>query len=291
MKQNLKYSNQYSKFFKEEHGSVTLFVLIAMIFFLIVTISIYVNSQSKLQAQNAEIEQIKKNYEKNNYSEYLENTYNDLTQNTPIIKFSFDGGEYAMPTIGKAKIATKISIENQNPNITITEIHYQWSKSSDEKPTTWAGTINNNDLVEKNDCEKTSYYLWIKTVDNNGVETITVSEPFVIKEANITFDYIKTITAPTLNVNINFDSILTTAYKSGIGKTQTTAKNNRKQLNVSNNIGKIGLEENNYIYAEATDVMGNLVYKTEEITNIDNEGPIINVNPDGGDYELIYEYI
>ena len=291
MKQNFKYSNQYSKFFKEEHGSVTLFVLIAMIFFLIVTISIYVNSQSKLQAQNAEIEQIRKNYEKNNYSEYLENTYNDLTQNTPIIKFSFDGGEYAMPTTGKARIATKISIENQNPNITITEIHYQWSESSDENPTTWAGTINNNDLVEKNDCEKTSYYLWIKTVDNNGVETITVSEPFVIKEANITFDYIKTITAPTLNVNINFDSILTTAYKSGIGNTMNSAKNNRKQLNVSNNIGKIGLEENAYIYAEATDVMGNLVYKTEEITNIDNEGPIINVNPDGGDYELIYEYI
>ena len=47
MKQNFKYSNQYSKFFKEEYGSVTLFVLIAMIFFLIVTISIYVNSQSK----------------------------------------------------------------------------------------------------------------------------------------------------------------------------------------------------------------------------------------------------
>ena len=291
MKQNFKYSNQYSKFFKEEHGSVTLFVLIAMIFFLIVTISIYVNSQSKLQAQNAEIEQIKKNYEKNNYSEYLENIYNDLTKNSTTVKFSFDGGEYAMPTTGKARIATKISIENQNPNITITQIHYQWSTSSDEKPSSWAGTINNNDLVEKNDCEKTSYYLWIKTVDNNGIETITVSEPFVIKEANITFDYIKTITAPTLNVNINFDSILTTAYKSGIGNTVTSAKNNRKQINVSNNIGKIGLEENAYIYAEATDVMGNLVYKTEEITNIDNEGPIINVNPDGGDYELVYEYI
>ena len=281
----------FKNIIKNEKGSVTLFVLIAMIFFLIVTISIYVNSQSKLQAQNAEIEQIRKNYEKNNYSEYLEHTYNDLTQNTTTIKFSFDGGEYAMPTTGKARIATKISIENQNPNITIAEIHYQWSESPDEKPTTWADTINNNDLVEKNDCEKTSYYLWIKTIDNNGIETITVSKPFIIKEANITFDYIKTITAPTLNVNINFDSILTTAYKSGIGKTQTTAKNNRKQLNVSNNIGKIGLEENNYIYAEATDVMGNLVYKTEEITNIDNEGPIINVNPDGGDYELVYEYI
>ena len=276
---------------QNEQGSVTLFVLIAMIFFLIVTISIYVSSQSKLQAQNAEIEQIRKNYEKNNYSEYLEHTYNDLTENSSTINFSFDGGEYAMPTSGKARIATKISIENQNPNITITEIHYQWSESPDEKPTTWAGTINNNELVEKNDCEKTSYYLWIKTIDNNGIETIKVSEPFVIKEANINLDYIKTITAPTLNVNINFDSILTTAYKSGIGKTQTTAKNNRKQLNVSNNIGKIGLEENNYIYAEATDAMGNLVYKTEEITNIDNEGPIINVNPDGGDYELVYEYI
>ena len=281
----------FKNIIKNEKGSVTLFVLIAMIFFLIVTISIYVNSQSKLQAQNAEVEQIKKNYEKNNYSEYLEHTYNDLTKNTTTIKFSFDGGEYAMPTTGKARIATKISIENQNPNITITEIHYQWSESSSEKPTTWAGTINNNDLVEKNDCEKTSYYLWIKTVDNNGIETITVSKPFVIKEANITFNYIKTITAPTLNVNINFDSILTTAYKSGIGNTMNSAKNNRKQLNVSNNIGKIGLEENGYIYAEATDVMGNLVYKTEEITNIDNEGPIININPDGGDYELVYEYI
>ena len=281
----------FKNIIKNEKGSVTLFVLIAMIFFLIVTISIYVNSQSKLQAQNAEIEQIRKNYEKNNYSEYLEHTYNDLTENSSTINFSFDGGEYAMPTTGKARIATKISIESQNPNISITEIDYQWSESPDEKPTTWADTINNNDLVEKNDCEKTSYYLWIKTIDNNGIETITVSKPFIIKEANITFDYIKTITAPTLNVNINFDSILTTAYKSGIGKTQTTAKNNRKQLNVSNNIGKIGLEENNYIYAEATDVMGNLVYKTEEITNIDNEGPIINVNPDGGEYELVYEYI
>ena len=259
MKQNLKYSNQYSKFFKKEQGSVTLFVLIAMIFFLIVTVSIYVNSQSKLQAQNAEIEQIKKNYEKNNYNEYLENTYNDLTENSTTVKFSFDGGEYAMPTTGKAKIATKISIESKNPNINITEIHYQWSESPDEKPATWADTINNNDLVEKTDCEKATYYFWIKTIDNNGIETITVSEPFVIKEANITFDYIKTITAPTLNVNINFDSILTTAYKSGIGNTATTAKNNRKQISVNNNVGKLGLEENVYIYAEATDVMGNLV--------------------------------
>ena len=60
----------FKNIIKNEKGSVTLFVLIAMIFFLIVTISIYVNSQSKLQAQNAEIEQIRKNYVENNYREY-----------------------------------------------------------------------------------------------------------------------------------------------------------------------------------------------------------------------------
>ena len=280
-----------SNIIKNEKGSVTLFVLIAMIFFLIVTIGIYVNSQSKLQAQNAEVEQIKNNYQKNNYNEYLDNIYNDLTENTATISLSFNGGEYAMPTTGKAKISTKVSVESQNPKITIEEIYYQWSESSNEKPSTWKGTINNGETLEKNDCEKTSYYLWIRTIDNIGIETITVSKPFIIKEANITLDYIKTITAPELNVNINFDSILTTGYKYGTGISESSAKNNKKEISVNNNSSKVSLDENQYIYVEATDKMGNLVYTVAEITNIDNEGPMIDINPDGGEYELVYEYI
>ena len=48
---------------KNENGSITLFVLIAMLFFLIVVFGIYFGSQNKLQAQTSEIDKIKKNYE------------------------------------------------------------------------------------------------------------------------------------------------------------------------------------------------------------------------------------
>ena len=49
--------------FKNENGSITLFVLIAMLFFLIVALGIYFGSQNKLQSQISEIDKIKKNYE------------------------------------------------------------------------------------------------------------------------------------------------------------------------------------------------------------------------------------
>ena len=276
---------------KNENGSVTLFVLIAMLFFLIVAIAIFTNLQHKLQVQNSEVDQIKKNYQQANYDEYLENTYNDLTKNMITVNFSMNGGEFAMPTTGKAKIGTTVSIVNDNPNISIDTIYYQWSEYSDVEPTNWTGTINDNESLEKNDCDKKSYYLWIKVLDNTNNETISVSKPFVVRDAIIDLNYKKEITAPLLNVNITFDSILTDAHKYGYGDTSNSARNNREDINVSNNSYSVNLDENGYIYLEATDIMGNLVYKTEQITNIDNEGPIIEVDPDGGDYELVYEYI
>ena len=45
------------------------------------------------------------------------------------------------------------------------------------------------------------------------------------------------------------------------------------------------------IYVEATDDVGNLVYKIEKIENIDNKGPEIEYDPNGGNYELNYIYI
>lgn len=84
---------------KKENGSVTLFVLIALLFFLIIAIAIFTNLQHKLQIQNQEIEQIQKNYQQSNYDEYLDNVYDDLTQTQITIDFSINGGEFAMPTV------------------------------------------------------------------------------------------------------------------------------------------------------------------------------------------------
>lgn len=48
---------------KEEKGSVTLYVVISMMFFLIVVVGIYVSSTNKVQTQQKEIEEIQKSYE------------------------------------------------------------------------------------------------------------------------------------------------------------------------------------------------------------------------------------
>ena len=100
--------------FKKENGSVTLFVLIAMIFFLIVCFFIYTNSNNKKVSQMKELEQVKKNYE---YTEEdLEGIYDDIIENTvPILKVNPNGGKWnnttAISTI-EGKIGEIIAIEN-----------------------------------------------------------------------------------------------------------------------------------------------------------------------------------
>ncbi|MFR2571127.1 MAG: hypothetical protein ACLS90_05475, partial [Clostridia bacterium] len=52
------------KIFKSENGAVTLFVLIAILFFLIVIFGMYVRSSSKNQVQISEMEKVQKEYQK-----------------------------------------------------------------------------------------------------------------------------------------------------------------------------------------------------------------------------------
>ncbi|MCI8640883.1 MAG: hypothetical protein HFJ59_03305 [Clostridia bacterium] len=74
---------------KDEKGSVTLYVIISMMFFLIVVVGIYVSSNNKVQNQQKEIEKIQESYEikdintlyNENYalSDYIEvQTFEDL---------------------------------------------------------------------------------------------------------------------------------------------------------------------------------------------------------------------
>ena len=63
----------------EEVGSITLFVLISFIFFLIVCIFIYLNINNKKISQTEEIKQIEKNYESTN--EVLEEKYEKIVEN------------------------------------------------------------------------------------------------------------------------------------------------------------------------------------------------------------------
>ena len=58
---------------KEERGSVTLYVVISMMFFLIMVVGIYVSSTNKVQTQQKEIAEIQKSYE----TEDINTLYNE----------------------------------------------------------------------------------------------------------------------------------------------------------------------------------------------------------------------
>ena len=62
---------------KQEKGSITLYVLISMMFFLVVIFGIYVNSSNKIQKQEEEINKVQKEYEKETVNDIYEKTYNN----------------------------------------------------------------------------------------------------------------------------------------------------------------------------------------------------------------------
>lgn len=59
---------------KEEKGSITLFVLISIMFFVIVLVGLYVNSNYKIQKQNKELQEIQEKYQVEN----IDNLYNRI---------------------------------------------------------------------------------------------------------------------------------------------------------------------------------------------------------------------
>ena len=65
---------------KSEKGSITLFTLVAMMFLLIIAFTAYTSAMIKLQAQNAEIDQIVANYSKDLNAESLATLYENLTK-------------------------------------------------------------------------------------------------------------------------------------------------------------------------------------------------------------------
>lgn len=49
-------------FFSKETGAITLFVLLAMLFFLIIVLSVFMNSSNKIISQTSEMDKIKEEY-------------------------------------------------------------------------------------------------------------------------------------------------------------------------------------------------------------------------------------
>ena len=78
------------KFFRSQRGSITLFVLIAMLFFVPVSVNVYTSNEYKQQQQIEEIEQIKKQYEVSD--EEQEKIYEELQKEDTISKVELYSG-------------------------------------------------------------------------------------------------------------------------------------------------------------------------------------------------------
>lgn len=72
------------KFFKKENASITLFVLVAMLFFLIIILGMYMASNNRNQAQISEIDKIKDEYDKD--VDNLDGIYNEALDFSDLLK-------------------------------------------------------------------------------------------------------------------------------------------------------------------------------------------------------------
>lgn len=93
------------RFFNKEKGAITLFVLLAMLFFLIIIFSVFMASSNKQQSQISEVDKIKKEYEKSVdnidqiYETTLINNLPNLLKIGDYVNYTYDivSEGYALP--------------------------------------------------------------------------------------------------------------------------------------------------------------------------------------------------
>ena len=182
-----------------------------------------------------------------------------------------NGGTYTMPTTGKATIRTKVKVENAS------KIEVAWTSAKLE----WK-TIENNSETIKNDCEKGTYYLYVK-IDN---EYLYQSQAFIVGEEKIAIA-IKTSTTTWTNQNITvtitYPSVTTSSTrKAGYGTTLANAQTAATSAIAPTT--SVTVTANGYVYATATDTAGNVITASKQITNIDKVVPTVTLSPNGGSY-------
>lgn len=71
-----------NKKIKKEQGSVTLFVLVSMIFFMFVLVGMYVNTSNKVAKQEREVNKIQQSYEQVNINDIYNKKYEEKNENS-----------------------------------------------------------------------------------------------------------------------------------------------------------------------------------------------------------------
>lgn len=194
-------------------------------------------------------------------------TYNkvfiDCTK--PIIRAKVNGGNYVIATDSNKSTL----VENIVINEELSKFEYIWSTSETLPETGWnqadiSGLTVNSDITIKTEVsEENTYYLYLRAIDLAGNVLEARTNGFKVTKDEITLTASTTeLTNQDVIVNVAYGTNLTENRKAGVsGKTSSA------------DVTKVIISENGTVYTEATDLAGNKVYKTLEITNIDKVAP------------------
>ena len=185
------------------------------------------------------------------------------------IKFSPNGGEYVMPTTGKATISTRIEA-NSTSGKEYT-YYYAWGEDNTTEPTEWIPTTS-SEKISKTDCKEGSYYLWIK-IEGESQEEVTVSNEFKVNSNSNQNSQI-TLT-PDKTEATNGDITVTVTYGDILTEGRTLECTGEEGIDyVREGTDKIIVKTNGQtVTATAKDEAGNIVTKSYTVNNIDKIEP------------------
>ena len=157
---------------KNEKGSITLFVLLAILFFLMVIFSVFMSSSNKNRIQMSELDRIKQEYDKD--VDRIDEIYDEVASKELIqVAFDANGGTFNIAKDGTVDISSNISITYKE-EMTIVSREYGWSSSSEQEPSSWTSFSSDSLTVENPNLGQGSYYLWVRVENNQNVINTTI---------------------------------------------------------------------------------------------------------------------
>ena len=150
-----------SKTFANEKGSVTLFVVVAMLFFMLFLLTMYMNLSNKIMNKNAEIAKIQKNYEDKSMDEEYERIMNeDQDGEEPIDPPSQTGELPVAPDLSDGMIPIKYN-ESTEEWIKTVPTDPEWYDYNTKK---WANIVLEEATFNGNVLDETKPYcmfVWV----------------------------------------------------------------------------------------------------------------------------------
>ena len=279
---------------KNERGAITLFVLIACLFFALVLTGVYVATLNKMQTQEQRVDQIQENYARQ--LENIDEIYNELSGNVKLqlTQDPKDGTWTKEVTlIGNAEVKEgetvrikEFAFGKENESISSLE----WKEATNGQKITETTKVTENGI----------YYFWVEDSDgeiyqSNPVEVTNIDKiaptpgSIIAKEENAEGEEYDLEKSPWTDKNVYIEKIDGTDGESGHAETTYTVK--KDGITIHENIQKPVILEESGIYeitVTTKDNAGNEETSEPYIVKIDKVVPILSLkhnNVNGADYD------